>query len=106
MEPVPDLDGPGSPTLVLIEPYKFSDCVKLLNEEHWVTAGEDGHLAVWGAMKKKPLVIVSFIHLLEPILRIRIRRVHFDVGPDPVPAAHQSGINLRKLVYRPFTAPF
>ncbi len=33
--------------------------MKLLNEEHWVTAGEDGHLAVWGAMKKKPLVIVS-----------------------------------------------
>jgi hypothetical protein len=46
--------------LVLIEPYIFSDCVKLLNEEHWVTAGEDGHLAVWGAMKKKPLVIVSY----------------------------------------------
>ncbi len=52
---------PGSPTLVLIEPFIFSDCVKLLNEEHWVTAGEDGHLAVWGAMKKKPLVIVSCI---------------------------------------------
>jgi hypothetical protein len=49
------------PTLVLIEPYIFLDCVKLLNEEHWVTAGEDGHLAVWGAMKKKPLVIVSYM---------------------------------------------
>jgi hypothetical protein len=50
----------GFTGLALIEPYIFSDCVKLLNEEHWVTAGEDGHLAVWGAMKKKPLVIVSY----------------------------------------------
>ena len=28
------------------------DCVALLNEEHWATAGEDGHLAVWGIYKK------------------------------------------------------
>lgn len=35
------------------------DIVKLLNEEHWVTAGEDGHLAVWGVIKKKPLAMVS-----------------------------------------------
>ena len=31
------------------------DSLALLNEEHWVTAGEDGHLAVWGVMRKKPL---------------------------------------------------
>jgi len=43
------------------------DCVKLLNEEHWVSAGEDGHLAVWGAIKKKPLCIVKDSHGRDPI---------------------------------------
>merc|ERR1711913_222989 len=38
------------------------DCVKLLNEEHWVTSGEDGHLSTWGVMKKKPLVTVANCH--------------------------------------------
>ena len=37
------------------------DCVKLLNEEQWVTAGEDGHLAVWGVVRKKPLATVIHI---------------------------------------------
>ena len=41
--------------LVFNVPTYSIDCVRLLNEEHWVTAGEDGHLAVWGVMRKKPL---------------------------------------------------
>ena len=45
--------------LVFNGPQSSLDCVKLLNEEHWVTAGEDGHLAVWGVQKKKPLALVS-----------------------------------------------
>ena len=45
--------------LVFNGPQSSLDCVKLLNEEHWVTAGEDGHLAVWGVHKKKPLALVS-----------------------------------------------
>lgn len=45
--------------LVYNGPQSSLDCVKLLNEEHWVTAGEDGHLAVWGLHKKKPLALVS-----------------------------------------------
>lgn len=42
------------------------DCVALLNEEHWVTAGEDGHLAVWGIHKKKPLAVVQHSHGVDP----------------------------------------
>ena len=34
----------------------------MLNEEHWVTGGEDGHLAVWGLMRKKPLCCVQRCH--------------------------------------------
>ena len=53
--------------LVFNLPTLSVDCVKLLNEEHWVSAGEDGHLAVWGAIKKKPLSIVSIL-LISAIL--------------------------------------
>jgi len=48
--------------LVFNGPQTSLDCVKLLNEEHWVTAGEDGHLAVWGIYKKKPLSLVQHCH--------------------------------------------
>ena len=44
--------------LVFNGPQSSLDCVALLNEEHWATAGEDGHLAVWGIHKKKPLALV------------------------------------------------
>jgi len=53
--------------LVFNLPTLSVDCVKLLNEEHWVSAGEDGHLAVWGAIKKKPLSIVPDCHGRDPI---------------------------------------
>eukprot|EP00088_Acartia_fossae_P015278 TRINITY_DN18347_c0_g1_i1.p1 TRINITY_DN18347_c0_g1~~TRINITY_DN18347_c0_g1_i1.p1 ORF type:complete len:458 (-),score=116.51 TRINITY_DN18347_c0_g1_i1:400-1773(-) len=53
--------------LVFNLPTYSVDCVKLLNEEHWVTAGEDGHLAVWGATKKKPLCIVQESHGRDPV---------------------------------------
>lgn len=51
--------------LVYNGPQSSLDCVKLLNEEHWVTAGEDGHLAVWGIHKKKPLASVRLLHKLS-----------------------------------------
>ena len=54
--------------LVFNVPTSSIDCVKLLNEEHWVTTGEDGHLAVWGAMRKKPLTLVSFIYVSQSAL--------------------------------------
>jgi len=53
--------------LVFNGPQTSIDCVKLLNEEHWVTAGEDGHLAVWGIFKKKPLALVHHCHGVDPI---------------------------------------
>eukprot|EP00090_Calanus_glacialis_P036412 TRINITY_DN6218_c0_g1_i1.p1 TRINITY_DN6218_c0_g1~~TRINITY_DN6218_c0_g1_i1.p1 ORF type:complete len:463 (-),score=171.61 TRINITY_DN6218_c0_g1_i1:58-1446(-) len=48
--------------LVFNGPQTSLDCIRLLNEEHWVTAGEDGHLAVWGIHKKKPLAVVQHSH--------------------------------------------
>jgi len=53
--------------LVFNGPQSSLDCVRLLNEEHWVTAGEDGHLAVWGIHKKKPLAVVQHCHGVDPI---------------------------------------
>jgi len=53
--------------LVFNVPTYSIDCVRLLNEEHWVTAGEDGHLAVWGVMRKKPLAMVMKCHGVDAV---------------------------------------
>eukprot|EP00088_Acartia_fossae_P030393 TRINITY_DN3135_c0_g1_i3.p1 TRINITY_DN3135_c0_g1~~TRINITY_DN3135_c0_g1_i3.p1 ORF type:complete len:461 (-),score=88.09 TRINITY_DN3135_c0_g1_i3:2-1384(-) len=53
--------------LVFNVPTCSIDLVRLLNEEHWVTAGEDGHLAVWGVMRKKPLAMVEKCHGVDSI---------------------------------------
>ncbi|XP_067012317.2 U3 small nucleolar RNA-interacting protein 2 [Anabrus simplex] len=38
------------------------DCVKLINEDHFISGGDDGFLCVWGTMKKKPLCSVPNAH--------------------------------------------
>ncbi|KAK1135999.1 hypothetical protein K0M31_000568 [Melipona bicolor] len=38
------------------------DSVKLINEEHFLSCGDDGQLCVWGCLKKKPLCSVSDAH--------------------------------------------
>lgn len=51
--------------LVFNGPATSTDAVKLINEDHFVTAGEDGHLALWTVMKKKPLCSISHAHGLD-----------------------------------------
>ena len=41
------------------------DSVRLIDEDHFVTCGEDGHVSVWGTMKKKPLLTVREAHGLD-----------------------------------------
>ncbi|XP_057375125.1 U3 small nucleolar RNA-interacting protein 2-like isoform X1 [Daphnia carinata] len=38
------------------------DCVRLINEDHFVSCGDDGMLSLWGSQKKKPLCSVSVAH--------------------------------------------
>jgi len=38
------------------------DIVRLINEENFVSGGDDGQLCVWSAMKKKPLCTVKEAH--------------------------------------------
>jgi len=38
------------------------DCVRLLDEQHFVSGGDDGVLSMWSAMKKKPLCSVVDSH--------------------------------------------
>lgn len=38
------------------------DCVKLINEENFLSCGADGQLCVWGCLKKKPLCSVGCAH--------------------------------------------
>ena len=70
--------------LVFNGPQSSIDCVAMLNEEHWVTAGEDGHLAVWGIHKKKPLALVRHLsHFQQFNLQIfaRCRKVTGQTRP-------------------------
>jgi len=43
------------------------DCVRLVNEDHFVSCGDDGTLSLWGCMKKKPLCIVTAAHGVSAI---------------------------------------
>lgn len=38
------------------------DGVKLINEDNFVSCGDDGSICVWGSMKKKPLCSVNVAH--------------------------------------------
>ncbi|XP_037092706.1 LOW QUALITY PROTEIN: U3 small nucleolar RNA-interacting protein 2-like, partial [Pollicipes pollicipes] len=42
------------------------DCIKLINEEHFVTGGQDGMVCLWSVAKKKPLCSVPRAHGLDP----------------------------------------
>ncbi|GAB6029635.1 hypothetical protein CHUAL_005372 [Chamberlinius hualienensis] len=41
------------------------DCVRLINEENFISCGDDGTIALWGTMKKKPLSFVRNAHGIE-----------------------------------------
>nr|ACO12870.1 U3 small nucleolar RNA-interacting protein 2 [Lepeophtheirus salmonis] len=53
--------------LVFNRPSSSTDSVKLINEEHFVTCGEDGHISLWGVMRKKPLFTYQKAHGLDSI---------------------------------------
>jgi len=38
------------------------DCVKLLDEQHFVTADDNGSISLWGVLKKKPLTTYAITH--------------------------------------------
>ncbi|KAL1122634.1 hypothetical protein AAG570_002961 [Ranatra chinensis] len=38
------------------------ECVRRLDDGHFVTCGDDGELCLWGALKKKPLATVKLAH--------------------------------------------
>ncbi|XP_077487513.1 U3 small nuclear riboprotein factor 55K [Amblyomma americanum] len=38
------------------------DCVKMINEQHFVSGGDDGSLSLWTALKKKPTCVVRQAH--------------------------------------------
>ncbi|XP_043226672.1 U3 small nucleolar RNA-interacting protein 2-like [Amphibalanus amphitrite] len=46
------------------------DCIRLINEEHWVTGGQDGMVCLWGVSKKKPLCCVPRAHGVDPQSRL------------------------------------
>ncbi|KAG5891168.1 hypothetical protein JTB14_000556 [Gonioctena quinquepunctata] len=38
------------------------DTVRLINEEHFVSSGDDGHLCIWSMLRKKPVCVVENAH--------------------------------------------
>jgi hypothetical protein len=55
-------------------------------------------LSVHGSRASKEILYFAFNADPDPAA--------FHLNPDPDPASHQSDVNLRPLVYRPFRAPF
>lgn len=43
------------------------DNVKLINEEHFITSGDDGQICVWSTMRKKPMAFVNEAHGVNPM---------------------------------------
>ncbi|XP_071809622.1 U3 small nucleolar RNA-interacting protein 2-like isoform X1 [Asterias amurensis] len=38
------------------------DCVKLINEEHFISGSDDGSISLWSVLKKKPAAVVKNAH--------------------------------------------
>jgi len=38
------------------------DCVRLINDDHFVSGSDDGSLAIWSALKKKPVFVLNKAH--------------------------------------------
>ena len=43
------------------------DSIKRLDEQHFVTCGEDGHVSLWNVMKKKPVHTIPRAHGSDPV---------------------------------------
>lgn len=48
-------------------PKESIDCVKLLNEDHFVSGGDNGTICLWSSMKKKPVYTMHEAHGLNPV---------------------------------------
>ncbi|KAK9883301.1 hypothetical protein WA026_001482 [Henosepilachna vigintioctopunctata] len=42
------------------------DIVKLINEECFISGGEDGQICLWSCMKKKPVFVIKDAHGIDP----------------------------------------
>ena len=42
------------------------DSIKLLDEQHFLTCGEDGHVSLWNVMRKKPVCTIARAHGSDP----------------------------------------
>ncbi|XP_022104005.1 U3 small nucleolar RNA-interacting protein 2-like isoform X2 [Acanthaster planci] len=48
--------------LIYNSPGGSVDCVKLINEEHFISGSDDGSIALWSVLKKKPVAVVKNAH--------------------------------------------
>merc|ERR1719361_431397 len=42
------------------------DSIKLLDEQHFLTCGEDGHVSLWNVQRKKPVCTIGRAHGSDP----------------------------------------
>lgn len=43
------------------------DCVKMLNEENFISGGDDGQICIWSMLRKKPISILKNSHGIDEI---------------------------------------
>lgn len=76
------------------------DCVKLINEENFLSCGDDGQICIWSVMRKKPLCVIKNAHGSEPIngQPLWINTVTSFVNTDLVASGSRDGyVKLWKL---------
>ncbi|XP_038054449.1 U3 small nucleolar RNA-interacting protein 2-like isoform X2 [Patiria miniata] len=48
--------------LIYNSPGGSVDCIKLINEEHFISGSDDGSISLWSVLKKKPAAVVKNAH--------------------------------------------
>ena len=61
------------------------DRVAMIDEEHFITGGDNGSLSLWTMHKKKPVFTVSSAHGLDPALQPAEASAETNPTPDTVP---------------------
>lgn len=67
------------------------DCLKLINEEYYITGSDDGSICLWSVMKKKPIVTIKDAHPGQGLTSPWITSVTALVNSDLVATGSSNG---------------
>ncbi|KAK6538204.1 pre-rRNA processing protein [Orbilia ellipsospora] len=61
------------------------DCVCMIDEEHFITGGDNGSISLWSLHKKKPVFTVPLAHGLQPAIDPAMHSAEANPPPSNVP---------------------